>query len=143
MGDHMKRFDITNKVNGMKFMVERETLEPMQPEWGQPERTVVVTPEVPAHEIVDEETGEIIQVAAVPAVMETLPAEYEIVVTDISNEIDQRSINEAAYAFLKAADWKRNRHLSQKLIGHPLSMTDEEFMAMELEAQAARDRIVE
>lgn len=62
----MKRFHITNKATGLKFMVEREALGELQPEWGRPERDEL-----------DEEgkpTGR------------KLPPEFEVVEEDITTE---------------------------------------------------------
>jgi hypothetical protein len=68
--------------------------------------------------------------------------EFEVVITDITQELEQRQINAEALAFLQDCDWKRQRHLSQKALGITPSLTDDEYLEMEQECQAARDRIV-
>lgn len=120
----MKRFEITNLVNGMKFVVERETLEPLQPEWGLVARQEVVVDENGVETVVD------------------FPAEFEVVETDVTEELAQTETTRAALEFLVECDWKRNRHISQKAIGIETSLSDEEYSAMETAAQAARDSIV-
>ena len=124
----MRRFDITNKVNGMKFTVERDTLEPMQPEWGKPERwsfdapedgiildsrEVEVSPAVPSVETIDPDTGEVQMSLPVDAVFQTeylLPAEYEITITDVSEEIEAQAESREALAYLKRTDWYAIRY---------------------------------
>lgn len=82
----MRRFKIKNKVNGLEFQVERETLEPMQPEWGRGAYTEqkLVTPEV------RDEAGEIVT----PAVYEEIQhaAEYEIQEEDMTAEIEAAAV---------------------------------------------------
>lgn len=119
----MKRFNITNKINGNQFEVTRETIEPMQPEWGKRERwsfelpegiepldsrEVETAPAVEVEETLDPETGEIQPGFTTEAVMQTeylLPAEYEITETDISEELEQQEINDSARAYLSETDW--------------------------------------
>lgn len=46
---------------------------------------------------------------------------------------------ETSRQFLKEADWKRNRHISQKALGITTSLSDEEYLEMETECQACRE----
>lgn len=146
----MKRFDITNKVNGMKFMVERETLEPMQPEWGQAERwsfdapedgvildsrEVVISPAMEGAEVVDAETGEVQPGFEIPAVTKTeflLPAEYEITEVDVTEELEQKQINAESEAYLRKTDWYAIRFADS---GEPMPED------VKLKRKAARERI--
>lgn len=108
-------------------MVERETLEPIQPEWGQPERwsfdapedgvildsrEVEISPAIPSVETIDEETGEIQMSLPQEAVFKTeflLPAEYEIKTEDVTSRIEQERINAEALAYLQSTDWMAMR----------------------------------
>jgi hypothetical protein len=84
----------------------------------------------------NEESGEL------EATGVTLPAEYSIVIEDISAQLEQDAINSEALAFLAESDWKRQRHLSQKALEIPTSLSEAEYLAMEQECQDARNRIV-
>jgi len=57
-------------------------------------------------------------------------------------DLEQERINSEALAFLAECDWKRNRHISQKALGVPTSMSEAEYLAMEQACQDARNRIV-
>jgi hypothetical protein len=55
---------------------------------------------------------------------------------------EQEQVNAEALAFLAEQDWKRQRHISQKALGIPTSMSEDEYLAMEQACQDARNRIV-
>lgn len=66
---------------------------------------------------------------------EELEACYELAI----KEQEQKKNKEIAISYLKEADWKRNRHLSQKALGITTSLSDKEYLAMESECQACRE----
>lgn len=83
-------------------------------------------------------------VEIVPAGVETVSSEFEIIgPTDISAQVLQAQTNVEAKATLANADWKRMRHISQKALGIPTSLSEEDYIAMEESCQVARDSIVE
>ncbi len=82
---------------------------------------VIISPEE-----VDGETGEVIKEAvtemqevvvqeAVEAVYETVvtPAEYEILIIDISEQVNQQKINSEALAYLASTDWYILREMDE------------------------------
>lgn len=98
-------------VHNTAGQTEQECLAQLQPylehkTFGSParEETVLVSEAVP--EVFDEETGEITQAAqdAVYGVV-TIPAEYEIVIEDVSAQAAQDRINQEALAYLAETDW--------------------------------------
>jgi len=73
----MKRFSVTNKADGRKFMIEADALpDPLPPEWGRPARNE------------EGQDGE-------PVAM---PAEYEIIEEDITAEVVAREAAKTAQA---------------------------------------------
>lgn len=106
----MKRFKIKNLINGLEFQVVRETLEPLQPEWGKPSYFTerLVTPELTEVIVVspeerDPETGEVTkpevtEIKIIPAVYEPVqvPAEYTVVEEDITAELEAKKLKEDA-----------------------------------------------
>jgi hypothetical protein len=62
-----------------------------------------------------------------------LPGDYEVVIEDISDKLEQEKVNAEAQAFLDATDWMVIRALEK---GEELSPE------LKAERQAARDRIV-
>jgi hypothetical protein len=51
------------------------------------------------------------------------------------SEITQEEINEKASKFLRDTDWKVLRHLRELTLGTTTTLTEEEFIALELERQ--------
>ena len=86
--------------------------------------------------ILDEATGEMIPTG------NTLSAEYEIVIEDITAQIEQEKINQEARQFLSSTDWKILRHRDQIDLGVTTSLTQEEFQLLLNERQLARQRVV-
>jgi hypothetical protein len=134
--------------------------------WGKPEHTiqVEVSPYIPAQyeeqsvlvkeAVLDEEGNELeaaeyelqmVEISpAVEAVFEdqVVPAEFEIEISDISAQIAQELINVEAKQFLNDTDKLVLRHRDQKELGIPTRLSEEEFQALLVERQAARDRVV-
>lgn len=63
--------------------------------WGKPEHTIVVK------EAVYDEDGVLLE----EEVTELVPAEFTIEIEDITEEVNQKQINEEAELFLKQTDW--------------------------------------
>ncbi len=85
--------------------------------------------------ILNEETGEMEPTGVI------LPAEYTIEIEDITSQIEQEKINAEAKKFLSDSDWKCQRHADQKALGILPSLSEEEFQALLLARQEARNRI--
>lgn len=68
-----------------------------------------------------------------PAVMGMLPAEFEVVVADVSEQVAQEQINQRAREYLKETDWLIIREMDE---GIPCPLSIKEARA------AARSRIV-
>jgi hypothetical protein len=84
----------------------------------------------------NEETGEMEPTGVI------LPAEYTIEIEDITAQIEQEKINAEAKKFLSETDWKCQRHADQKALGISPSLSEEEFQALLLARQEARNRIM-
>jgi hypothetical protein len=67
----------------------------------------------------------------------------EDMIEDVTSIYQQKEINQQARAFLVECDWKRQRHISQKALNIETSLTEEEYLAMEQQAQQARESIIE
>lgn len=86
--------------------------------------------------IFNEETGEIEQILVTPA------EEFEILEEDITNEIEQAIINELSLKFLFNTDFMILRHIGQKSLEMETSMTNEEYIELEMQRQIARNSII-
>lgn len=84
----------------------------------------------------NEETGEMEPTGVI------LPAEYTIEIEDITAQIEQEKINAESKKFLSDSDWKCQRHADQKALGILPSLSEEEFQALLLARQEARNRIM-
>jgi hypothetical protein len=71
-------------------------------------------------------------------------ASRTVVVTDpaVTAEKEQYKLNGIEREFLASTDWKILRHLRQKALNIPLSLTDAEYTELEQQRQAASARIV-
>ena len=106
------QFETEEELNSwLSFHIANKT-------FGLPER-----PEL----VLNEETGELVETGVI------LPAEYEVVIEDISAQVEQEKINQEALEFLAKTDWMVIRAMEKGLELSP------EFKA---ERQAARDKIV-
>lgn len=92
--------------------------------YGKPEHQVEVSPEV------RNEQGEIVT----GAIYETIPAEYVVEIEDITAQVNQAEINEAALRYLAETDY-----LVIRSIDDPSKPVSDEVKALR---QAARDSIV-
>jgi hypothetical protein len=55
---------------------------------------------------------------------------------------EQDKLNAAEREFLNSTDWKVLRHMRQKLLGVPTSLTEQQYLELEQQRQAAAARIV-
>jgi len=68
--------------------------------------------------------------------------EHEAEFKDISAEKEQEKTNAEAQAFLDSTDFKVLRHIRQKSLGQQLSLSEDEYLALEQERSDAAERIV-
>lgn len=54
----------------------------------------------------------------------------------------QEQTNRKALIFLSSTDWKVLRHIREKALGQPTTLSDAEYLALEQERQQAADSIV-
>jgi hypothetical protein len=62
--------------------------------------------------------------------------------SSITAEKEQYRLNGIEREFLNSTDWKVMRHLRQKTLGIPTTLTNEEYLELEQQRQAAAARIV-
>lgn len=99
--------------------------------FGQPKQ--IVQQQIELEPAVIGEDGSVLQEAVIEMQEVELAGEYEVIIEDISAQLEQQVINEEAQKFLNSTDWMVIRALEKGLELSP------EFKA---ERQAARDRIV-
>ena len=126
--------------------------------FGQPEipeiketRTVLVSPsELIKEAVLDEVTGEELEPATFSEaiyedqefiVQEFVPAEYSIIITDVTDELALQQEKAEAQAFLDSTDWMVLKYLRHQALGRDPSMSEEEYLALELQRQAAADKL--
>lgn len=62
--------------------------------------------------------------------------------TAILSQKEQEKLNAVEREFLNSTDWKVMRHIRQKALGIPTSLTEEQYIELEQQRQAASARIV-
>jgi hypothetical protein len=70
------------------------------------------------------------------------PQGYWVEYVDISLQVEQDKINAEALAYLASTDFMVLRHIRQKALGHNLSLSEEQYLALELERANAASRVV-
>lgn len=134
--------------------------------WGKPERVVlqeVCSEEqlATALELIPEEQVEVASAVeaqfdedgnenspAIEAIIETtpamvkLPCDYEITIEDITDQVEQAKINKESLKFLADSDWKVLRHIRQKALGEPTTLTEQEYLALEQQRADAASRVI-
>lgn len=108
--------------------------------FGQPKQ--IIQQQVELSPAVIAEDGSILQEAVLETKEIELAGDYDVEITNITSQLEQEKINAEALAFLADCDWKRQRHISQKALNIITSLSEKEYLAMEQECQAARERIV-
>jgi hypothetical protein len=99
--------------------------------FGKPEHTVEVSPAS------TDEFGVVTE-----AVYEVIPSEYIIEQIDITAEVAQQAINTLALLFLSNSDYKVLRHLRQKALNLPTTLSDADFLLLEQERQNKANSII-
>jgi predicted amino acid-binding ACT domain protein len=89
-----------------------------------------------------EEQDVVIKEAVVEMQEVELAGDYEIIIEDISQQIEQEKINAEALALLASTDFKVLRHIRQKALGQELSLSEEEYLALEQQRADAAASIV-
>jgi hypothetical protein len=105
------------------------------------ERTIE---DYPAIDAVMDDAGAIVQ-EAIPAKTHKevkLKAEYTIEIEDITAQVEQEKTNAEALAYLASTDWKVLRHIRQKALGHPTTLSEEEYLQMEQDRALKASSIV-
>jgi hypothetical protein len=70
------------------------------------------------------------------------PEGYWVEYIDISAQAAQEQTNQQALTFLASTDWKVLRHIRQKALGETTSLTEEEYLALELQRSQAAASVV-
>jgi hypothetical protein len=68
--------------------------------------------------------------------------ELEALQESVQAKIDQEAINKEALEFLAASDFKVLRHIRQKALEQELSLSEEDYLALEQQRADAAARIV-
>jgi len=108
--------------------------------FGQPKQ--IIQQQVELSPAVIAEDGSVLQEAVFEMQEVELAGEYEVEIVDISAQLEQEKINAEAKQFLNDTDKLVLRHRDQKELGIPTKLSDEEFQALLVERQAARDRVI-
>lgn len=72
----------------------------------------------------------------------TIPNQYQVVTADVSAQAAAKQESEEALKLLKDTDYKVLRHLGQKALSLPTSLTEEEYLALEQQRQLARSKVL-
>jgi hypothetical protein len=70
------------------------------------------------------------------------PEGYWVEYIDISAQAAQEQTNQQALTFLASTDWKVLRHIRQKALGETTSLTEEEYLALELQRSQVAASII-
>lgn len=108
--------------------------------FGQPKQVVQQQIEIsPA--VLDEEGNEVSPAVNEMQEME-LAGNYEVEILDITSQLERQAINAESLAFLASTDFKVLRHIRQKALGQELSLSEEEYLALEQQRSDAAARII-
>jgi hypothetical protein len=89
-----------------------------------------------------EEQEVVIQEAVTEMQEVYIPGSYEVEILDVTSQLEQEAINAEAQAFLDSTDFKVMRHIRQKALGQELSLSEEEYLALEQQRSDAAASIV-
>jgi hypothetical protein len=131
----MKKISISNSITGRSWGAQFEQQADLDA-WlaSHVAKNTFGLPERP--ELVLNEQGEEVPSGA------TLPAEYAIVVEDITAQVEQAVINAEAQAYLESTDWMVLRNVRELALGIPTSLNSSEYLALEQERADAAARII-
>ena len=136
---------------------EQEALNAIHHFWGKPERWVLHKDESLAEayddaDVIEEKTEEVTHsvVASDGTQSELvtsqkwvkLRAEYTVEIEDITAQVAQEAINAESLAYLASTDWMVLRHIRQKALGVPTSLSEESYLDLEQERSAKAALIV-
>lgn len=133
---NMFKITIKSQKHG-ELWVEKQTLAEVEEykqqcaesaHWGKPASVEVI----PAQEEIKDESGKVVQEAMPEQVIEH-PAEYELVVEDISVQVMQEKVNAECLQYLAETDWMAIRESETGV-----KMSEE----VKLKRQECRDKIV-
>lgn len=68
--------------------------------------------------------------------------EHEVEFLDISSQLEQEQTNADSMVFLASTDFQVLRHIRQKALGQELSLSEEEYLALEQQRADAAARII-
>jgi hypothetical protein len=108
--------------------------------FGKPEHTVEVSPGTVIFHEATEDTEAYEEVSE--AVFEVVATEYVVEIVDVSAEVSQQAINQAALKYLSETDWMVLRHLRQKALNLPTTLSDADFLLLEQERQNKANSII-
>jgi len=113
--------------------------------WGKPERWVLHKDEPMAEgydeaDVMEERIAD--DAYGVSHKEVKLKAEYTVEIEDITAKVEQEKINAEALAYLASTDWKVLRHIRQKALGHPTTLSEEEYLQMEQDRAVKASSIV-
>jgi hypothetical protein len=108
--------------------------------FGQPKQ--IVQQQVELSPAILAEDGSVLQEAVMEMQEVELAGEYEVIIEDLTAKLEQEKINAEALAFLAETDFKVLRHIRQKALGQQLSLSEEEYLALEQQRADAAARIV-
>lgn len=128
-------------IHSGRANLEKEIQEQLKPYYehktfGEPEKIIQ---SLVSEAIVDEETGEIIQAEMYENIV--IPAEYKIVITDITEELKQQDEKIKAKEFLDSTDWLVLKYLRHQALGRSPSMTEVNYLELERQRQEAADKL--
>ena len=66
----------------------------------------------------------------------------DVRIEDISSQLEQEAINADSMVFLASTDFQVLRHIRQKALGQELSLSEEEYLALEQQRADAAARII-
>ena len=70
------------------------------------------------------------------------PEESQFDIQNISTQLLAKQESEEALKFLNETDWKVLRHIRQKALGEPLSLTEEQYLDLEAERSLAASKVL-
>lgn len=108
--------------------------------FGQPKQ--IIKQQVELKPAILAEDGSVLQEAVTKTQEIELAADYEVIIEDISVELEQEKINNESEDFLDSTDFKVLRHIRQKALGQELSLSEEQYLALEQERADAAARIL-
>jgi hypothetical protein len=140
---HGGQFDTIEEAQDWIQQTESGAINP----WGIPQRQKKVSECTQeeldsALEIIPEQSeSQDDEMVVIQEAMAVLPASYEIEITQVDRS--QEIINFNKKKFLDENDYVLLRHIGQKLIGVPTTLTEQEIFDLEVQKQQAREEIIE